>query len=382
MRNFKIIFPAIFSVATAFACVSTAFSEEAPLREPGPAEVRIALARGADAPKNETEFFVRRGGEAVDVTADLFVAPENREGSGLLRGTQSLASDFYWEIACNPKAVEEGCAEGEYSADEESFHYSVPEKLAEGIVELRVRHKKREEAKAAFAKISLKIERKPKDGPKDGKDPGLSPAPSAPSGPKGRRSKENSAGRSEREEPLRIDSSGRVRGLRVKSSRARSGSGGGSYFSSSNRRKSGSRKRSRKSSRSRSGGGFSSNWAFGEPFGSGSGFGSGRSRAPRTNFRGYNRDYVAPLVTCSQQRKAGGGWELKCEDPSKKVLRVRKRKMRASARKPVPAIKPVVKPVSKPVSKPLRTKQKSLKKKPLHQEASLRSPQKPAFKAQ
>ena len=54
-------------------------------------------------------------------------------------------------------------------------------------------------------------------------------------------------------------------------------------------------------------------------------FGSpgGSDPGPATNVRGYNRDNVVPVISCSHEPGPDGVMQIRCEDPSSKVLRVR-----------------------------------------------------------
>lgn len=286
--------------------------------EPGPAEkssraeIRVSPAR-ENSYSRTTKAGVTRGGETIELKADLF-RPENQDGSGELKPTNTPAAEFRWNVQCSRRALAEGCVDGELTAEGEAFRYKAPDQLKDGVVEITVTHATEAQAKDALVSLRVQAERERRDsapGPR-----GVSP--SRPSSePTRRRPRDHSD-----DEKPRKGGRGGGRNSFGPSIRSRAEDGGGKKF------------RPRKSSRGFDARAFGDSWDMG--FGGGYG-GGGRSSSPKTNFRGYNRDNSAPVVSCSSvPRPGGGGTEVRCEQPAKRdlrVLRVRRRAMPARAQK-------------------------------------------------
>lgn len=280
------------------------------------AEVRIQNPEDKDDFVSEISLR-ERPGQSLFLKAGFFQAKEKESGEkeALLEDQRLEASDFLWKVVCPPENSEQGCAEEKFTYTKEGVFFLVPDYLKESE--------------------SLRIEVSLVPGRGKAKNAVLIVTNAA---------KEDAAEQEGQElsRRRRIDSAG-IAALspdgaddkqgKSKHRGGRSGGFGGGFSGG------GGKSESRKSAKSAES--KNRDWAessFGSSFGDeydsyGSFGGSGSVGAQQaTSARGYNRDNSTPVVACSHVAKAGGGLELRCEEPGKKVLRVRpkvSRKQRA-----------------------------------------------------
>lgn len=325
------ILPGALLLALFFGPPSRA-DEIPPPEKPSRAEVRASLARESSFSR-KSEVGVSRGGEAVELKADLF-RPENQDGTGELKATNTPAAEFRWNVRCSPRALTEGCADAELAAEGEAFRYKTPDQLKDGLVEITVTHASDPQAKDAFVTLRVQAERERRN---------LTPGPGrGAAGPQPTRAAPEPTRRRPRDDDDE-DKSTRRGGRGGKSSfgpsiRSRADDDGGGSSAG------GKKSKSRKFDRGAEERSFGDSWDMG--FGGG-GFG-GRSSSPRTSARGYNRDNSATVVSCSSLPRPGGGSEVRCEQPRLRELRVRTRQQSPAERKAAPPVKRALAPAARP----------------------------------
>lgn len=303
-------------------CIREAHAEE------GGPEVRVYHAR-EKAEQSANDLKLRaRGGETVDLKAELF-APESEE-SPELQPRNSRVNEFRWVVSCAARARSQGCKEEELVPEGEALRYKVPATLHDADVEIVVSHGT-ESAKGALVTIQAGIERpapgEPGVASADNKKKGEKDRPAVPGqNPKDKDQKEKTRTASPApESPAKRNG---PKSEKFGPSMRSKGDGDTSSGDSSSGSSSSSSSASRKSKSKKSG---NDDWSSGRgSFGGGYddfsyGFGGGGGGGgAKTNARGFNRgEGTTTVVSCTHQYGATGHGRLVCEDPSKKVLRVR-----------------------------------------------------------
>lgn len=266
--------------------------------------------------------FYSRPGDKISLEAALFVkraAKDGKEESEKLEDANAVAADFAWKVLCqegNP------CKEGSFTEESrKTVSFVVPELQEKESLEIEVTHTAGE-SKAKAAKITVvNGERKrefdagDEDRKSRKKTEGLRSEKSAVAADAGRRFDRS------HDDDSRRDGKGKDKD-KEKDGKGGKGSfrmngGGGKSSSADGDSSKGSKKSDSKKS-------FSGDRFAEGSFGFGGSVGAGGGGKPQTGMRGYNRDNITPVVSCARVAKAGGGLEFRCEQPSKKVLRVRR----------------------------------------------------------